>query len=244
MKSDANLAVSMNAESVQSDLEALGGPEAAALALRFFKTGPGQYGEGDRFRGVKVPAVRKVAMAFRNLPFPEAGKLLASPFHEDRLAALVILTHQFERGGEALRARIYRLYIRGARHINNWDLVDVSAPQILGGFLDGKDKAPLIALARSDNLWERRMAMIATLRYIRAGEFAVALRIAGMLLDSREDLLHKAVGWMLREVGKRDRKAEEAFLVRHCRKMPRTMLRYAIEHFPEASRQAYLNGTV
>jgi 3-methyladenine DNA glycosylase AlkD len=234
----------MRAEDVQKELAARARPEIEAVMRRFFKTGPGQYGEGDRFRGLKVPTTRKVALAFRDLPFPEAKRLLRSPFHEDRLAALEILARRFKRGDEAERERIFALYLRGARWINNWDLVDGSAPHILGGYLQDKDRAPLHALARSRNLWERRMAMLATLHYIRRGDFADALRIADTLRDSREDLLHKAVGWMLREVGNRDRKAEEAFLAERYRGMPRTMLRYAIEKFPEARRRAYLKGEV
>lgn len=232
----------MRAEDVQKELAALARPEIEAVMRRFFKTGPGQYGEGDRFRGLKVPTTRKVAAAFRELPFAEAKRLLKSPFHEDRLAALDILARQFKRGDEALRTRIYGLYLGGAKWINNWDLVDVSAPHILGAYLQDRDRAPLYALARSRNLWERRMAMLATQHYIRQGEFADALRISEILLDSEEDLLHKAVGWMLREVGNRDRKAEEAFLAKRYRSMPRTMLRYAIEKFPEARRRAYLKG--
>ncbi len=234
----------LTAVAVQRALQALAKPEVEAVARRFFKTGPGQYGEGDRFRGIKVPVVRGVMKTFRALPFAEAKVLLASPFHEDRLAALAILVWQFERGDAALRERIYRLYLGGARWINNWDLVDGSAPQILGGWLEDKSRAPLYALAKSRNLWERRMAMLASLWYIRKGECDDALRLAEALVASEEDLMHKAVGWMLREVGKRDRKREEAFLAKHCRTMPRTMLRYAIEHFPEARRLAYLKGTV
>ncbi|MDB5047132.1 MAG: AlkD-like family protein [Fibrobacteres bacterium] len=232
----------MTAEEIRKKLKALGSPEVEAIAKRFFKTGPGEYGEGDRFRGIKVPIVRGVAAEFRTLPFPEVKRLLSSPFHEDRLAALIILDWQFKRGGDAVRAGIYRLYLGGARWINNWDLVDVSAPNILGAYLEERDRAPLYKLARSKNLWERRMAILATLWYIRKKDFSDALRIADILAASEEDLLHKAVGWMLREVGKRDREAEEIFLARHCRTMPRTMLRYAIEHFPEARRRAYLKG--
>jgi 3-methyladenine DNA glycosylase AlkD len=234
----------MRAENVKRELAAQGRPAAAAAMQRFFQTGPGGYGEGDRFRGLKVPAVRKLAKTFRDLPFPEAGRLLASPFHEDRLAALIILTRQFERGGEAERGRIYSLYLRGCKWINNWDLVDVSAPQILGGYLADKDRDPLYRLARSRNLWKRRMAMLATFTFIRRGDFADALRIAGILSLSREDLLHKAVGWMLREIGNRDRAAEEAFLADRYRSLPRTLLRYAIEKFPEPRRQAYLKGRI
>lgn len=234
----------MKAEDVQRELAALATPEVEAVARRFFKTGPGQYGEGDRFRGIKVPVTRKVAAGFRDLAFPEAKRLLASRFHEDRLAALVILSHQFKRGDEALRGKIYRLYLGGAKWINNWDLVDVSAPAILGGWLEDKDRAPLYALAESPNLWERRMAILATQHFIRQGDFGDSLRIAVLLLESADDLIHKAVGWMLREVGERDRKREEAFLKLHYRAMPRTMLRYAIEKFPESRRKAYLKGEV
>lgn len=232
----------MKAVDVQKALAALANPEVAAGARRYFRTGPGQYGEGDEFRGIKVPVLRGVAKEFRALPFAEAKRLLASPFHEDRLAALIILVRQFQRGDEALRERIYRLYIASARRVNNWDLVDTSAPYILGAWLEDKDRAPLYILARSKNLWERRMAMLATQWYIRKGDFDDALRLAAALAASEEDLIHKAVGWMLREVGARDRKREEAFLARRYKTMPRTMLRYAIEHFPEARRQAYLKG--
>jgi 3-methyladenine DNA glycosylase AlkD len=234
----------MKAESVRKKLGSLARPGIAETALRFFKTGPGEYGEGDAFRGVKVPVIRAVARDFRGLPFSEAKKLLASRFHEDRMAALFILTLQFRRGDDALRGRIFKLCLGGARWINNWDLVDSSAPYILGAYLEDRDRAPLYGLARSKDLWERRMAMIATQHFIRNGDFTDALRIAEMLLDAEEDLLHKAVGWMLREIGKRDRAAEEAFLKRRYRTMPRTMLRYAIEHFPEARRKAYLAGEV
>jgi 3-methyladenine DNA glycosylase AlkD len=234
----------MKAESVRKKLATLARPGIAEVARRFFKTGPGEYGEGDTFRGIKVPSIRAVAREFRELPFHEAKRLLASPFHEDRLAALFILTSRFRRGDDALRSRIFKLCLGGARWINNWDLVDSSAPYILGAYLEDRDRAPLYSLARSKNLWERRMAMLATQHFIRQGDFADALRIADMLLHSEEDLLHKAVGWMLREIGKRDRAAEEKFLKRRYRSMPRTMLRYAIEHFPEARRKAYLAGGI
>ncbi len=234
----------MKAGDVQKALAALADPEVEAGARRFFKTGPGQYGEGDRFRGIKVPVIRGVAGEFRALPFAEAKRLLSSAFHEDRLAALIILIRQFKKGDEPLRERIYRLYIASARWVNNWDLVDTSAPHILGAWLEDKDRAPLYLLARSENLWERRMAMLATQWYIRKGDFEDALRLAALLASSEEDLMHKAVGWMLREVGARDREREEAFLARRYKTMPRTMLRYAIEHFPEARRQAYLKGTL
>lgn len=232
----------MRAVDVQRELAALAKPEVEAIMRRFFKTGPGQYGAGDHFRGIKVPVTRKVAARFRALPFAEAKRLLASKYHEDRLAALVILAWQFQRGDGALRERIFKLYLGGAKWINNWDLVDVSAPGILGGYLEDRDREPLYRLAESRNLWERRMAMLATQHFIRKGDFGDVFRIATLLLETDEDLLHKAVGWMLREVGNRDRAAEEAFLKPHYRAMPRTMLRYAIEKFPEARRKAYLAG--
>ncbi len=234
----------MKAKDIQKELAGLAKPEIAAAVGRFFKSGPGEYGEGDVFRGLKVPTLRRVAKGYRALPFPEAKRLLASGFHEDRLAALIILAWQFRRGDEALREKIYRLYLGGAKWINNWDLVDTSAPYILGPFLEDKDRKPLYVLAKSRNLWERRMAMLATQHYIRQGDFKDALRIAEILVASKEDLLHKAVGWMLREVGNRDRKIEEGFLARHYLEMPRTMLRYAIEKFPEARRKAYLTGKI
>lgn len=234
----------MRAEDVQKALSARSRPDFAVALRRFFQTGPGGYGEGDRFRGLKVPVIRKTALAFAALPFPEAKRLLASPWHEDRFAALVILARQFRRGDDALQGRIYRLYLRGAKWINNWDLVDVFAPRILGVYLEHRDRSPLFALARSRNLWERRMAMLSTAWFIRQGDFADALRIADMLSASPEDLMHKAVGWMLREVGNRDRKAEEAWLAPRYRTLPRTLLRYAIEKFPPDRRRAYLMGTL
>jgi 3-methyladenine DNA glycosylase AlkD len=234
----------MQADIVQKKLQALANPKVRDIALRFFKTGPGEYGEGDRFLGIKVPVLRKVAAEFRDLSLAETKKLLASPFHEDRFTALVILSLQFKRGDEAAKEKIYRLYIGGARWINNWDLVDVSAPLLFGSYLEDKDRTPLYKMAKSKNLWERRMAMIATLWFIRKKDFIDALGISETLVASPEDLLHKAVGWMLREIGKKDRQVEELFLARHYRTMPRTMLRYAIEHFPEARRQAYLKGRI
>ena len=216
---------------------------ADAKALQwFFKTGPGDYGEGDRFIGVRVPALRRVAGEFRDTDERTVLALLRSPIHEERLLALLILVSQFERGQAADRERIARLYLGHTDRINNWDLVDLSAPAIAGGYFRERDRAPLHALARSPSLWERRIAMLACFAYIRRNDFADAFRIAEALLADPHDLIHKATGWMLREIGKRDRAAEEAFLKRHYRRMPRTMLRYAIERFPEARRQAYLKG--
>lgn len=221
-------------------MQAMGDPQRAEIQMRFFKTGPGEYGEGDRFAGIPVPEIRKLAREYRDLPLPETIELLRSPLHEARLLALVILVHYSDRGDEALRDRICRLYLDNTRFINNWDLVDVSAGQIVGRALRHRSKAPLRRLAASTLLWDRRIAIIATLDSIRQGEFSHTFEIAALLRDDPEDLIHKAVGWMLREVGKRDRAAEEEFLNAHCRQMPRTMLRYAIEKFPEELRLRYL----
>ena len=208
---------------------------------RFFKTGPGEYGEGDRFLGISVPAVRKVATACRDLSLPAIADLLRSPWHEERLLALLLLVRQYTDGTPAHRDAIYRLYIRSTAHINNWDLVDCSA-SIVGVHLHKSGRMQLRRLARSSSLWERRIAIVATYAYTRRGEFDETLRIAALLLNDPHDLIHKAVGWMLREVGKRDRAVEEAFLRTHARRMPRTMLRYAIERFPAAQRRRFLEA--
>ena len=230
------------AKAVQADLRASASPAQAAILQRFFKTGPGDYGEGDLFLGLKVPIVRRVARQHRVLPLAECQRLLRSPHHEDRLCALVILTLQFEKAGEPQRQRIFDLYLSNTRWINNWDLVDISAPLIAGRHLRGKDNSILDTLARSSLLWDRRIAMLATFADIRANDFATPLRIAELLVHDPHDLIHKAVGWMLREIAKRDQPAAESFLLRHCRTMPRTMLRYAIERFPPALRRHYMNG--
>ena len=231
-----------NARTARQRLRSLGNPEQAAILARFFKTGPGQYGEGDRFIGVKVPATRKVAREFGNLPLADVERLLHSEIHEERLLALVILVGRFEKGDAAARRQVYDLYLANTRHINNWDLVDLSAPQIVGGYLETRSRKPLDRLAKSASLWQRRISILATHWFIRHGDFADTLRIAEKLLADKEDLIHKAVGWMLREVGKRSVTVLEDFLDKHCKVMPRTMLRYAIERFPEKKRRAYLNG--
>jgi 3-methyladenine DNA glycosylase AlkD len=217
-------------------------PEKAAFYPRFFKTGKGEYGHGDRFLGVVVPDCRRIARAARDLKDRELEALLRSPMHEERMVALLILAARFERGDPRERSRIYRLYRRNLARVNNWDLVDGSAPVIAGGYFENRDRGQLYRWARSRKLWERRIAILSTFRYIRKGEFEDALAIAAILRNDEEDLIHKAVGWMLREVGNRDREAEERFLRSHHREMPRTMLRYAIERFPEPLRKAYLNG--
>jgi 3-methyladenine DNA glycosylase AlkD len=206
----------------------------------FFKTGPGEYGEGDRFLGVTVPQLRQIARTHQDLPLPDAVRLLRSRWHEERLLALLILVRQYLRGDEGTRRAIHKAYLRNTRSINNWDLVDSSAPQIVGAHLDHADRSLLRRLARSKSVWERRMAMIATQHYIRNGEFDDALAIAALLRHDQHDLIHKAVGWMLREIGNRNRAVEERFLREHAHTMPRTMLRYAIEKFPQPLRKKYL----
>ncbi len=232
----------MTAAEIKKELAGLADERVAAVSRRFFKTGPGEYGAGDRFRGIRVPVLRRLARAHRGISLREAGRLLQSAFHEDRLLALLLWIDIFAKGDDAVRARVYDLYLANTRRINNWDLVDASAAPIVGAFLRERPRDPLYRLARSADLWERRIAVIAPWHFIKRGEFAETLKIARVLLTDREDLIHKAVGWMLREVGKRDRDAEEGFLRAHYRRMPRTMLRYAIERFPEHRRRQYLQG--
>ena len=219
-------------------------PANVAILQSFFKTGPGQYGEGDRFIGVKVPGIRAVCRECRGAPLAEIQKLLRSPIHEVRALALLMLVDAFKDGDEPAQRRIYNLYLAHTAFINNWDLVDCSAGQIVGGWLRGRSTAPLTRLARSKSLWERRIAIIATFDGIRRGAFADTFRIADLLLHDEHDLIHKAVGWLLREVGNRDGKAERAFLESRYKTMPRTMLRYAIDRFPEGERRRYLEGRI
>lgn len=232
----------MSAEEIRKRVRELGNAERAEVLQRFFKTAPGQYGEGDIFLGLTVPQMRALAKEYRALADAEIVNLLQSAFHDERAIALFILVQAFARGDEAKRKAIYELYLQQTKFINNWDLVDSSAAQIVGGFLEKRSRKPLYMLARSHSLWERRIAIIATFHLIRRNEFTDTLKIAKLLLTDTEDLIHKAVGWMLREVGKRNLDSEEEFLIAHYEKMPRTMLRYAIEKFPEARRQMYLRG--
>ncbi len=230
----------MTAADIRAILEASGSADAALFALRFFKTGPGQYGEGDRFRGIRVPVLRKLATSLDGVPMQELLLLLASEFHEDRLLALLMMMRRYARGDEQVRAEIYRIYLAHTRYINNWDLVDVTAEHIIGRHLRHRERTPLYTFVVSESLWERRIAIVSTFHFIRNSEFDDTLLLAGMLICDSEELIHKATGWMLREVGKRDSGALEAFLLKHCCAMPRVMLRYAIERFPEEQRQYYL----
>jgi 3-methyladenine DNA glycosylase AlkD len=232
----------MKAAEARTKLHRLASPEAAASATRFFKTRPGQYGAGDTFIGVRAPALRKLARECRDLPLKEVEVLLRSPIHEERSLALLVLVLSVGKGDDAHRKAVYDFYLANTRHVNNWDLVDCSAPAIVGGHLRDKSRKPLVRLAKSASLWERRIAIVATQHFIRLGEFDDTLALSRLLLSDTEDLIHKATGWMLREVGDRDESALVAFLDEHAAAMPRTMLRYAIEHFPSDTRRAYLGA--
>lgn len=221
---------------IQAEIRRLADPEKAKILQRFFKTAPGQYGEGDVFAGITVPVIRKLVRKYRDIPLDGAAELLRSPIHEERLLALLIMVEQYRKGDDSVHEQIYRLYLKNIRHINNWDLVDLSAGHIVGAHLDGTDHAPLYRLARSKSIWERRIAILATFHDIMRGIPDHTLALADVLLEDRHDLIQKAVGWMLREVGKRcSADTLRAFLrTRYCA-MPRTMLRYAIERFPNRS---------
>jgi 3-methyladenine DNA glycosylase AlkD len=230
----------MKAADVRKELKSMADPDKAAILQRFFKTGPGQYGEGDIFIGVIVPQSRHVAKKFSQLPLGEVRTLLYSRIHEERLVALLILAWRYSSASSREKGDIVKLYLDNIKQVNNWDLVDLSAPNILGAHLvDRDDRRLLYRLAGSENVWERRIAILATYQFISNGDFSDTLKIVGMLLQDRHDLIHKAAGWMLREVGKRDAAAEEAFLEKHFSVMPRTMLRYAIERLPESKRRRY-----
>jgi 3-methyladenine DNA glycosylase AlkD len=229
---------------IQRQLKSLSNPADGQFLQKYFKTGPGQYGEGDLFRGIRVPALRKLSLAHQSIPLERTEELLQSPFHEDRLLALLILVLKFAKADRTGQSAIYQLYLQSTRFINNWDLVDASAEHIVGAYLKDRSLAPLDTLARAESLWERRIAILATFHFIKRDSFEATLGIAQLLLTDREDLIHKAVGWMLREVGKRDLQCEEGFLLEHYRHMPRTMLRYAIERFPEERRRGFLKGTI
>ena len=229
---------------LQNELRRLSNKEIAEHSQRFFKTGKGQYGEGDRFLGIRVPVLRKIAKKYRGISVDECYQLLKSQFHEERLLALLILVAIFDKTNNEGRKTIYILYLDNTRFINNWDLVDCSAEHIVGTYLRGADKQPIYNLANSGILWERRISIMSTFHFIKYNEFIDSLRISEILLHDKEDLIHKAVGWMLREIGKRDIEVEEEFLRKYYKEMPRTMLRYSIEKFPKAKRKRYLKGEV
>ncbi len=234
----------MNIKTIHTEMKNLGDADKAAHAQGFFKTGPGQYGAGDRFLGIRVPVVRKMAHRCRDLRLEQVARLLHSPWHEERLLALLVLVKQFAAGDQLQQRAIYDLYLKNTAFVNNWDLVDSSAHLIVGPWLAKRSRRPLRKLARSKSLWERRISIMATFHYIRQGEFSDTLDLAEMLLTDEHDLIHKAVGWMLREVGNRNQPVAEKFLYTRYQTMPRTMLRYAIEKYPPDLRQDYLKGRV
>lgn len=220
-------------------------PEREAVTRSFFKTGPGEYSEGDKFLGIRIPNLRALVKKSDDLSLSESLTLLRSEWHEERFMALLLMERRFERASnndskDAVREEIVTAYLANTRWVNNWDLVDASAPSILGEWLLTRERSALEKLVLSENLWERRIAIVSTLTLIRAGEFGETLRLTERLLGDREDLMHKACGWMLREVGKKDREILILFLGKHARAIPRTMLRYAIERFPEGERRHWL----
>ena len=233
-------------KTLQSEIRKLADPELAGFQAKFFRTGKGEYGEGDKFLGLNVPKVRAIEKKHRKTVSIEAAAgLLASDWHDERLLALVILVEKFKRTDPASRTNIHRLYLKMKSRINNWDLVDVSAPVLVGQHLVERGRNPyelLLPLVRSRRLWDRRIAMLSTFAFLRAGDFGPTLRLSELLLEDKEDLMHKASGWMLREVGKRDELVLRGFLDTFAARMPRTMLRYAIERLPERDRRAYLKA--
>jgi 3-methyladenine DNA glycosylase AlkD len=227
---------------IQRKLLQLGSEEKAKVLQRFFKTGPGEYGEGDVFIGVRVPELRRLVKEYPDITINQVMQLLGSTVHEERFFALLMLVSEFSKGDETVKKRIYELYLQHTKFINSWDLVDGSAHQIVGAFLMDKSKDPIYHLAKSNSLWERRIAILSTFHFIKHNNYAEALKISKILLTDDQDLIHKAVGWMLREIGKRHILTEEIFLKKYYKRMPRTMLRYAIEKFPESKRKKYLRG--
>jgi len=225
---------------VKKDLRSFANSRKAEVLKSFFKTGKGHYGEGDIFLGVTVPQTREVARAYADLPLRQIRALLSSKVHEERYCALMILARQFYAGDRKTQKIIFDFYMQHIRQVNSWDLVDASAASIAGRYLLERPRKILYMLARSENLWERRIAIVATYAFIQNGEYADTVKIAKMLMPDTHDLIHKAVGWMLREVGKRSPQTEKDFLKKFRTKMPRTMLRYAIERFPEKERKSYL----
>ncbi|MEK6928102.1 MAG: DNA alkylation repair protein [Nanoarchaeota archaeon] len=258
----------MSLQSLRSEIQKASNPEKAKLLSRFFKTGKGEYGEGDLFLGIVVPIQRQLVKKYSHLSLEDIEHLIKSKYHEERLIALLLLVHQFEKHPDK-RKSIFDFYLENTKYINNWDLVDLTAPKIVGEYLLNKDmensvilrsnspdrefetkskkilcKSILYKLVKSSNLWERRIAVLATFRFIREKQFEDSLKLSELLLKDTHDLMHKAVGWMLREIGKRDVKVLEKFLKKHYKIMPRTMLRYSIEKFPEEKRKDYLNGEI
>jgi 3-methyladenine DNA glycosylase AlkD len=224
---------------IQKELYFLSDPIRAKHSQRFFKTGPGEYGEGDVFLGLTMPEVRVIAKKyFKEVDFSSVQKLVESKYHEFRMCALVMLVYKYEK--DMGRKEIYEFFLRNTKYINNWDLVDVTVPRTVGFYLVDNNRSILYKLVKSSDLWERRIAVLATFAFIRLGDFKDSLKISEILLNDKHDLIHKAVGWMLREIGKRDESVLTEFLDQHVTKMPRTMLRYSIERLEEGKRKGYL----
>ncbi|MEA4841057.1 MAG: DNA alkylation repair protein [Bacteroidales bacterium] len=234
----------MTATNFRQELKSLSNPNQAFELQRFFKTGPGQYGEGDIFWGIKVPLTRDVVKKYRKMPLNEISQLITDPVHEVRMGGGFLLVEYYKQADTAGKKACYDFYISNASRFNNWDLVDMTCHHIVGNYLWDKDRKPLYKLAVSESLWEQRISIISTFHFIRKDDFNDSFEIAKMLLNHKHDLIQKAVGWMLREIGKRNPLAETEFLVENDRymQMPRTMLRYAIEKYPEKQRQAFLKG--
>jgi len=235
----------INFTQLKKELQKLANPKQAEILQRFFKTGKGQYGEGDIFLGIRVPVQRQVAKKYKDkINLKDIQKLLDSKIHEYRLVGLFILMDKYKKAEEKERKNIFNFYLKNTKKINNWDLVDISSHKIIGNFLVDKPRDVLYKLAKSENLWEKRISIISTFAFINKNDFKDALKISKILLKDSHDLIHKAIGWMLREIGKKDQATEEQFLQKHYKNMPRTMLRYAIERFEEGKRQAYLKGEI
>lgn len=231
-------------ENLKSDLANNADKDRAKILQRFFKTGKGEYGEGDIFLGITVPKTREIAKKHNSLLLSDIESLLSSKIHEERLCSLLILVENFKKADDKTKQKIFDFYLKNTKKINNWDLVDLSADKIIGAYISDKDKSIIYSLAKSSNLWERRIAIISTFHFIKNNKFQETMKLAEILLNDKHDLIHKAVGWMLREIGKRSIETLEDFLNKNCKKMPRTMLRYAIEKFPSEKRLKYLNGEI
>lgn len=230
----------MTAVEVQNDLNAHENPSDAVFLQRFFKTGKGQYGEGDVFIGLRVPQTRMIIKKYKDLSLSEIEKLLESPIHEHRLAAVLIMTQQAKRANQVLKKRLYDLYLKRTDRINNWDIIDASCRDVVGGFLLDKPRDPLYKLAKSKKMWERRIAVVSTWQFIRVRDLDDTFKIAEMLLADQEDLMHKATGWMLREAGKKDEALLKEFLDQNAAVMPRTMLRYSLEKLHPSDKTYYM----
>jgi len=234
----------MRIDKIRTKLKLAADADKAKILQRFFKTGKGEYGEGDLFLGIQIPTLRSLVKEFPDITIDESPELLQSVYHEERMLALLFLVRAFQKGDEKTKKKVFDLYLKNTSYINNWDLVDVTAPHIVGAWLWDKERKVLYKLAESKRLWERRIAIISTQHFIRKKDFGDTLSISKTLLNDKENLMHKAVGWMLREVGNRNVETEETFLIEHYKQMPRTMLRYAIEKFSEKRRHEFLERKV